>query len=61
MQIVLFTLVAAALYFFADWVLRTLEARRGAPFPNRSLLFFAIIMPLALIVFELMDRLGPAM
>lgn len=61
MQIILFTLVGATLYFGADWVLRTLEARRGAPFQNRGLIYFAIIMPLALLVFTLMDRFGPQM
>ncbi len=58
MEIVLFTLAAIALYFGADWVLRTLEARRGAPFKNRSIVFFAIILPLALVVFKLMENLG---
>lgn len=58
MEIVLFTLVAIAIYFAADWILRTLEARRGAPFKNRSIIFFAIILPLALIVFNVMENLG---
>jgi predicted PurR-regulated permease PerM len=58
MEIVLFTLVAIAIYFAADWILRTLEARRGAPFKNRSIIFFAIILPLALIVFSVMENLG---
>lgn len=58
MEIVLFTLVAIAIYFAADWILRTLEARRGAPFKNRSIIFFAIILPLALIVFSVMGNLG---
>ncbi len=58
MEIVLFTLAAIALYFAADWILRSLEARRGAPFKNRSIIFFAIILPLALIVFSLMENLG---
>jgi predicted PurR-regulated permease PerM len=58
MEIVLFTLVAIAIYFAADWILRTLEARRGTPFKNRSIVFFAIILPLALIVFSLMENLG---
>ncbi|HRP75937.1 MAG TPA: hypothetical protein PK725_09215 [Rhodocyclaceae bacterium] len=54
----MFTLVAIAIYFAADWILRTLEARRGAPFKNRSIIFFAIILPLALIVFNVMENLG---
>lgn len=58
MEVVLFTLVAIVIYFAADWILRTLEARRGAPFKNRSIVFFAIILPLALIVFSLMENLG---
>jgi predicted PurR-regulated permease PerM len=58
MEIVLFTLAAIALYFFTDWVLRTLEARRGAPFKNRSIIFFAIILPLTLVVFKFMENLG---
>lgn len=58
MEIVLFTLAAVALYFGADWVLRTLEARRGAPFQHRSLIYFAIILPLTLLVFSFMETLG---
>ncbi|MBW7859493.1 MAG: hypothetical protein KJZ96_01640 [Rhodocyclaceae bacterium] len=58
MEIVLFTLVAITLYFGADWLLRTIEARRGAPFKHRSLIYFAIILPLTLIVFNIMENLG---
>ncbi len=56
MQVLLFTLVAIALYFFADWLLRAIESRRGAPLPNRSLVFFVIIMLLALVTFEVLQQ-----
>ena len=56
MQILLFTLVAIFLYLFSDWLLLQLEARRGQPFANRSLIFFAIIMLLSLISFDLLQR-----
>ncbi len=56
MEIVLFTLVAIALYLFSDWLLRQLEMRRGAPFKNRSIIYFIIIFVLALGTFELLQR-----
>lgn len=57
MEIVLFTVVAAVLYFVSDAILRAIERRRGAPLPNRSLVFFAVILVLALVSFELLGRL----
>jgi len=55
-EIVLFTLVAVVLYLFSDWLLRQLERRRGAPFKNRSIIYFIIIFVLALGTFELLQR-----
>ena len=57
MQIVLFTIVAVGLYFFADWLLRVIEHYRGAPLPNRNLVFFAIILVATLVSFEIIQRL----
>ncbi|MCG6950875.1 MAG: hypothetical protein LJE90_00750 [Betaproteobacteria bacterium] len=54
METVVFTLVAIGLYFGADALLEWIERRRGARFENRQLVFFAIILPLALIAFWLM-------
>ena len=54
MDIVYFTVVAAALYFGADRLLDWLERRRGARFENRQVMFFIIILPLALAAFWLM-------
>jgi len=57
MEVVYFTLVAIGLYFFADWLLNRVERARGARFENRSLIFFAIILLLALVSFQLMQLL----
>lgn len=58
MQLLIFTLAGAMLYLFADWLLRRLEARRGGQLPYRQLVFFAIILPLALVAFELIQRVA---
>jgi hypothetical protein len=57
MEIVLFTIVGISLYFTTDWVLRLIEQRRGAPLPNRSLVFFGIILILAIVSFEFIERI----
>jgi hypothetical protein len=57
MQIVLFTIVAVGLYFFADWLLRLIERHRGAPLPNRNLVFLAIMLVATLVSFEIIQRL----
>jgi hypothetical protein len=57
MQIVLFTIVAVGLYFFTDWALRLIEHYRGAPLPNRNLVFFAIITVAAIVSFEIIQRI----
>ncbi|MDX2348846.1 MAG: hypothetical protein QNK32_00510 [Porticoccus sp.] len=56
MNIVLFTLVAIVLYLFSDWLLRQIEIRRGAPFKNRSIIYFVIIFVLTLGTFEVLQR-----
>ena len=58
MDLVWFTLVAVALYFGADRLLDWIERRRGARFENRQVVFFAIILPLALVAFWLVRRLS---
>jgi predicted PurR-regulated permease PerM len=58
-EIVYFTLVAAGLYFFSDWVLDRIEKARGERLANRNIIFFAIILVLALITFKLVDILQP--
>ena len=61
MDAVYFTIVAIGLYFTADWLLERIERARGRRFENRQVVFFAIILPLALASFWLVSLLsGPA-
>ncbi len=53
MDLVYFTLIAVGLYFGADRLLDYLERSRGKRFENRQVVFFAIILPLALASFWL--------
>lgn len=60
MDLVYFTLVAIGLYFGADWLLERLERARGRRFENRQVVFFLIILPLALASFWLLRILSAA-
>jgi len=53
MESVYFLVVAVALYFGADWILDRMERAAGQRFEQRSLIFFAILMVLALVSFAL--------
>jgi predicted PurR-regulated permease PerM len=55
-EIVYFTLAGIGLYFASDWILDRLETRRGNRFENRSIIFFVIIMVLALASFQLISH-----
>lgn len=55
MQALFFTVVAIALYLFANWTLAIMERRRGAPFADRSLVFFAILLVSALVTFKIIQ------
>lgn len=56
MDLVAYTVAGLVLYFVSDWILNQIEIRRGKRFENRSMVFFAIIMVLALGSFELIKR-----
>jgi len=45
------------LYLLSDWILVRIERVRGTPLPNRSLIFFAIIFILAIVTFEVIQRI----
>jgi hypothetical protein len=57
MELIAFTLAGIVLYFFSDWLLDRVEQARGARFENRSIIFFAIILALALVSFQVIGRL----
>jgi hypothetical protein len=59
MQAVLFTLVAIGLYFVADRLLQALEVRAGRRFEYRSLVFFGLLLALAVTTFALVRRFAP--
>lgn len=55
MQFVYYTLAGVVLYLLSDWILARIEAWRGAAFEYRSLIFFAIILVLALTSFKAIE------
>lgn len=55
MAMVYYTLAGIVLYLAADWILNRIETRRGARFDNRSLIFFAILMVLAVSSFQIIQ------
>ena len=57
MEVIYFTLTAILLYLAADWILRRMETAAGKRFENRSLIFFAILMTMAVISFALIRNL----
>lgn len=55
MEIVIFTIVAGLLYLVSDRIVERIELWRGKRMENRSLVFFVIILVLALASFKLME------
>lgn len=53
-EILLFTLNAIVIYLIADWIVRRIEANKGAVLKQRQVIFFAIFLVLALISFRLL-------
>ena len=52
-----FTVAAIFLYLFSDWMLNLIEQRLGKRLKYRSVVFFVIIMALAVGSFEIIDRI----
>jgi hypothetical protein len=55
MQLVYYTIAGILLYLLSDWILLRVEAWRGAAFEQRSLVFFAVILVLALTSFKAIE------
>ena len=57
MEIIYFTLTAILLYLASDWILGRMETAAGKRFEKRSLIFFAILMTMAVTSFTLIRNL----
>ncbi|MCZ7560023.1 MAG: hypothetical protein M5U30_08255 [Burkholderiaceae bacterium] len=57
MEVVYFTITAALLYFAADRLLDAMERRAGRRFEQRSLIFFALLLGMAIVSFAVLRRL----
>lgn len=57
LEAALYTLAGIALYFAADWALTRIETMRGKRFEYRSMIFFVIILVMALGLFQLIQQL----
>lgn len=55
MQFVYYTIAGIVLYLVSDSILATIEKARGASFEHRSLVFFVIILVLALTTFKAIE------
>lgn len=58
-EALLFTALAVVLYLVADRLLDALERRAGRRFEYRSVVFFAILLLLAVLTFAVVRRFGP--
>ena len=58
MEILYFTLAAILLYFAADWILNRIELAAGKRFKYRDLVFFALLLVMALTSFALIQYLA---
>ena len=59
MQFALFTVLGIVLYVVSDRILLALERRAGRVYEHRSLVFFAILLTLAITTFGIVQRLVP--
>jgi surface polysaccharide O-acyltransferase-like enzyme len=57
MEFLLFAVVAVALFFLSDWLLRRIEATVGRELEQRTLVFFAIFLGSLLVSFALIRQL----
>ena len=58
MSIIYFTLAAVALYLLSDWILERVEVTAGRRLQYRSLVFFSILLTLAMTSFALISHLA---
>jgi hypothetical protein len=58
MEIIYFTLTAILLYLAADWILKRIETASGKQLKYRNLIFFVILLGMALTSFTLIRNLS---
>ena len=58
-DLIAYTLAGIILYFGSDWILDQIENAVGRKFDNRNLIFFGIILILALSSFAAIRMLAP--
>lgn len=60
MEMVYYTVAGLVLYLASDWILDQIERFRGERFPQRSLIFFIIILSLSTGTFQVIQSFLPA-
>lgn len=59
-DLIIFTLNAIVIYLLSDWIVRTIESKKGEILKQRQVVFFVIFLVLALSSFALLRiLLGP--
>ena len=59
-DLIIFTLNAIVIYLLSDWIVRTIESKKGEVLKQRQVVFFVIFLTLALSSFALLrNLLGP--
>ena len=59
-EILIFTLNAIFVYLFSDWIIRTIEEKRGAVLKQRQVVFFVVFLILVLVSFQILRSIfGP--
>ena len=58
-EAVYYTITGVVLYLLADRILRVIEARAGRIFEHRTLVFFVLLLAMALVSFAVIRRLLP--
>ena len=59
-EILIFTFNAIFVYLFSDWIIRTIEEKRGEALKYRQVVFFAVFLTLALVSFEILQSIFAA-
>ncbi len=57
MEFIYLTTAGIVLYFGSDWILNKIEEARGKRFPQRTLVFFIIILTLSVSSFAMIQYL----